>query len=43
MKMLQKSLVKLDVLKGLNLNVKKGEKIGLIGPSGSGKQRLYGC
>lgn len=30
----------LEVLKGVNLNVKAGEIIGLIGPSGSGKSSL---
>lgn len=29
-----------NVLNGLNLNIQRGEKIGLIGPSGSGKTSL---
>ena len=28
------------VLNGVDLNIKRGEKIGLIGPSGSGKTTL---
>ena len=31
---------KLEVLKGINLNVKKGEICVLLGPSGSGKSTL---
>ncbi len=32
--------VKLSILKGANLDIKKGEVVGLIGPSGSGKSTL---
>src|SRR6516225_9318425 len=31
---------RIDVLKGLNLEVKEGEFLGLMGPSGSGKTTL---
>ena len=37
---LQKSFGKKKVLKGINLEVKKGEIIGIIGPSGCGKSTL---
>ena len=37
---LHKSFGKLDVLKGVNLNVHKGDVIVIIGPSGSGKSTL---
>ena len=33
----------LHVLKDVNLNVKAGEKLGVIGPSGSGKSPLIRC
>ncbi|MCD6402866.1 MAG: ATP-binding cassette domain-containing protein [Candidatus Aenigmarchaeota archaeon] len=36
----RKKFGKIEVLKGLSLNVKKGEIIGLFGPSGSGKSTI---
>ena len=33
---LQKSFGKLDVLKGIDIEIKKGEVVVVIGPSGSG-------
>ncbi len=40
---LYKSFGRLDVLKGIDLEVRQGEKISLIGPSGSGKTTLLRC
>ena len=40
---LYKSFEHLDVLKGINLEVKDGEVVCLIGPSGSGKSTLLRC
>lgn len=36
-KNIHKNFGKIDVLNGVNLKVKKGEKIAIIGPSGSRK------
>lgn len=40
---LHKSFGELNVLRGVDLHVKKGEKVVLIGPSGSGKTTLLRC
>lgn len=40
---LHKSFHSLHVLKGINLNVNKGEIVSVIGPSGSGKSTLLRC
>ena len=38
-----KSFGSLEVLKGIDLEVKKGEVVGIIGPSGGGKSTLLRC
>ena len=40
---LKKSFDKLDVIKGIDLDVKPGEKISIIGPSGCGKSTFLRC
>lgn len=40
---LYKKFDDLEVLKGINLNIKKGEVVAIIGPSGTGKSTLLRC
>ena len=40
---LHKKFGDLHVLKGINLDVKKGDVLVIIGPSGSGKSTLLRC
>ena len=40
---LHKTYGKLEVLKGVNAHIKKGECVVVIGPSGSGKSTLLRC
>lgn len=40
---LQKSFGDVDVLKGVNIEIKKGEVVVVIGPSGSGKSTFLRC
>ena len=40
---LQKSFGELEVLKGIDLDIKEGEKIAIIGPSGCGKSTFLRC
>lgn len=42
-KELYKSFGKLEVLKGITMDVHEGEVISIIGPSGSGKSTLLRC
>lgn len=43
LKDVHKSFGKLEVLKGINLKVEKGDVIAIIGPSGSGKSTILRC
>ena len=43
MKDIHKSFGKLEVLSGINLEVKRGEVVAIIGPSGGGKSTLLRC
>ena len=42
-KKLQKSFNNKKVLKGINLSIDKGDKIGIIGPSGCGQSTFLRC
>ena len=41
LKDLSKRFGKTDIIRGINLAVKPGERIGIIGPNGAGKSTLF--
>lgn len=43
MKDIRKSYGEMEVIKGVNFSIKKGEVVAIIGPSGSGKSSLLKC
>lgn len=43
LRQLHKSFGNLEILKGIDLEIAKGEVVGIIGPSGSGKSTLLRC
>ena len=38
---LRKSFGNSEIIRGINLQVKKGERIAIIGPNGAGKSTLF--
>ena len=38
---LQKTIKKTEIIKGVSLDVKSGEVVGLLGPNGDGKTTMF--